>query len=186
MKEFLKDSSHLNFDMPHLMSDEDYISLTGLSKESSADLCSLCRSTRLKNTTVRTSRTCLAILLMKLRLELSNKILSLLFGLKETQIQRSIHAARTSLMQEFVPQNLGFQHTTHEEFVEKHTTAISKELFSTKEKQAIIVLDGTYVYIQKSSDHKFQRKCFSLHKGCPLVKPMVVTATDGYSYEQSP
>ena len=178
MREFLKDSSHLNFDMPYMMSDDDYLSLTGLSKESFADLCGLCTS--LRNTTVRTSRTCLAILLVKLRLGLSNKILSILFGLKQAQIQRSVHAARTSLMQKYVPRNLGFQHMTHEEFVEKHTTTISKELFSTKENQAIIVLDGTYVYIQKSSDHKLQRKCFSLHKGRPLVKPMVVTATDGY------
>ena len=178
MREFLKESSHINFDMPYLMSDDDYISLTGLSKASFADLCSQCSG--LRNTTVRTSRTCLAIVLVKLRLGLSNNILSILFGLKQTQIQRCIHAARTSLMQGFVPQNLGFQHITHDKFVEKHTTAISKSLFSTKEGQAIIVLDGTYVYIQKSTDYKLQRKCFSLHKGRPLVKPMVIVGTDGY------
>lgn len=41
-------------------------------------------------------------------------------------------------------------------------------------------MDGTYIYIQKSHNYAFQRQCFSMHKHRPLVKPMVVTATDGY------
>ena len=41
-------------------------------------------------------------------------------------------------------------------------------------------MDGTYIYIQKSRKYAFQRRCFSLHKHRPLVKAMVVTATDGY------
>ena len=41
-------------------------------------------------------------------------------------------------------------------------------------------MDGTYIFIQKSHKYAFQRRCFSLHKHKPLVKAMVVTATDGY------
>ena len=41
-------------------------------------------------------------------------------------------------------------------------------------------MDGTYIYIQKSQNYRFQRRCFSMHKNRPLVKPMVVTTTDGY------
>lgn len=45
---------------------------------------------------------------------------------------------------------------------------------------AILVADGTYIYIQKSQQFKFQRKCYSLHKHRPLVKPMVFVSTSGY------
>ena len=37
-----------------------------------------------------------------------------------------------------------------------------------------------HIYIQKSHKYKFQRRCFSMHKHRPLLKPMVVTSTDGY------
>lgn len=44
----------------------------------------------------------------------------------------------------------------------------------------MLVLDGTYVYVQKSSDYEFQRKVYSSHKNRSLVKPMMVVGTDGY------
>ena len=44
----------------------------------------------------------------------------------------------------------------------------------------ILILDGTYIYIQKSSKNKVQRRCYSMHKHGPLVKPMVIVTTTGY------
>ncbi|KAK3085070.1 hypothetical protein FSP39_023793 [Pinctada imbricata] len=44
----------------------------------------------------------------------------------------------------------------------------------------VLVLDGTYIYIQKSLHFQFQRRSYSLHKGRPLVKPMVIVTTSGY------
>ena len=85
-------------------------------------------------------------------------------------------------MQYFVLQNVGFEHINHEDFVENHTTPIAKKLFSDNDdKTAILVLDGTYIFIQKSSDYKFQRQSYNLHKHRPLVKPMVVVGTDWYT-----
>ena len=43
-----------------------------------------------------------------------------------------------------------------------------------------MVLDGTYIYINKSNSFQFQRRSYSMHKGRPVVKPMVIVSTTGY------
>ncbi|VDI60677.1 Hypothetical predicted protein [Mytilus galloprovincialis] len=76
-------------------------------------------------------------------------------------------------MQDFVPHFIGFQHISHEDFVRNHTTPIAKTLFANdSEDAAIIVMDGTYIYLQKSADYEFQRLSYSLHK--TELKPMVI------------
>ncbi|OWF40567.1 hypothetical protein KP79_PYT19999 [Mizuhopecten yessoensis] len=45
---------------------------------------------------------------------------------------------------------------------------------------AILVIDGTYIYIQKSGQFMFQRRSYSMHKHRPLVKPMMFVTTTGY------
>ena len=60
-------------------------------------------------------------------------------------------------MQDFVPNVLGFGHITHEEFVRDHTTPTAKTLFSSdNDDAAIIVMDGTYIYIQKAQTTIFK------------------------------
>ncbi|XP_062581640.1 uncharacterized protein LOC134243403 [Saccostrea cucullata] len=174
----LKRSSILDFDNSDHLSTDEYYNLTGLTKEQFQDLT--CYAKSIRPSAVRSVNTCLAILLTKLRTGLPNHILGTIFSLKKCQIQRSIHSARMSL-RDFVSQNVGFNHISHEDFVNKHTTPIAKKLFCENEDNtAIIVLDGTYIFIQKSSDYKFQRQSYNLHKHRPLVKPMVVVGTDGY------
>jgi hypothetical protein len=57
-------------------------------------------------------------------------------------------------------------------------TTEAKELFCDGDKVAI-VLDGTYIYIQKSSNYAFQRQSFSGHKHRPLLKPFMIVSPDG-------
>jgi hypothetical protein len=57
----------------------------------------------------------------------------------------------------FVPHHLVFSHIDHETFVREYNTPLAKTLFTSNEKSAVLVLDGTYFYIQKSSNYKFQR-----------------------------
>ncbi|CAF2155110.1 unnamed protein product, partial [Rotaria magnacalcarata] len=45
---------------------------------------------------------------------------------------------------------------------------------------AIIIIDGTYLYIQKSRNNEFQRKTFNLYKKRSLLKPMMIVTTTGY------
>ncbi|XP_053380497.1 uncharacterized protein LOC123526886 [Mercenaria mercenaria] len=170
-------SSKVNFDIPSSMTDDSYFALTGLNKNDFQDLL---LSINLYNTEVRSARTCLAVFLMKLRTGVSNRVLASLFNLSRAQVQGIINAAADSLLRYFVPVNLGFNHISHSDFVERHTTPLAKEIFTSDPSQAVLVLDGTYIYIQKSQSYEFQRKSYSMHKSRCLVKPMVVVGTDGY------
>lgn len=58
----------------------------------------------------------------------------------------------------------------------------AQKLFDT-DTEAIIVCDGTYIYIEKSWNYEFQRKSYSMHKSRPLLKPLILTSTTGYILE---
>lgn len=49
-----------------------------------------------------------------------------------------------------------------------------------EDRKAIIIMDGTYIYIQKSSNYSFQRQTYSLHKFSNLLKPFIIVSSDGY------
>lgn len=61
----------------------------------------------------------------------------------------------------------------------KTNSPISKGIFGTKDDELILVADGTYCYIQKSSNNFFQRMTYTDQKKRHLVKPFVVCATNG-------
>lgn len=53
-------------------------------------------------------------------------------------------------MEGFVPQHLGFAHVSRDEIIQQHTRPLAQEMFSNIDStSAILVLDGTYIYIQK-------------------------------------
>lgn len=79
-------------------------------------------------------------------------------------------------MSDYVPHHLGFSHIDHETFVREHNTPLAKTLFTSNEKSAVLVLDGTYIYIQKSSNYKFQRVSYSLHKHIEQTKKTTMLA----------
>ncbi|XP_056022083.1 uncharacterized protein LOC125673390 [Ostrea edulis] len=172
--------SRLDFDDDCRMSDEDYRVLTGFSLLEFHDIVSSVAS--INSSRNRSKRTCIGILLMKLRSALSNKMLAVLFQMTKSQVRRAIVSARTALIRDFVPYNLGFQHITREEVIENHTRQLARDLLSDDitSNPAILVLDGTYVYIQKSSNFAFARRSYSMHKHRPLIKPMMVVTTSGY------
>ncbi|CAC5394877.1 unnamed protein product [Mytilus coruscus] len=63
----------------------------------------------------------------------------------------------------------------------EHTTPTAKTLFANDNDDTFIfVIDGIYLYIQKSSIHQFQKMTYSMHKGRPSVKPMLIVGADGY------
>lgn len=78
-------SSCLNFENVHLLSDSVCYSLIGITKENFEDIVS--HLSTLRNSSVRTINTCVAILLTKLRTGLPNH----LFSLSKDQIHNCIH-----------------------------------------------------------------------------------------------
>nr|XP_022290376.1 LOW QUALITY PROTEIN: uncharacterized protein LOC111102014 [Crassostrea virginica] len=175
----LQNSSRIDFESSTNLSDSDYWNLTGVSKEAFNELCGSLKDVR--NTPVRSTRASLGIFLFKLKSGLSNNMLSTIFNISKSSLRRAIASVRQSLVASFVPQNLGLQHVSREEVIEKHTRPLAQTLFgSLHNSEAILVLDGTYIYIQKSNNFQFQRRSYSFHKGRPLVKVMVVVTTTGY------
>lgn len=80
-----------------------------------------------------------------------------------------------------MPHYLGFSHISRDDVIQRHTSLLAKELLSDlTDNSAILVLDGTYIYIQKSGNFSFSRRSFSMHKHRPLVKPMMIVSTTGY------
>ena len=179
-RQMIKSTGKLNFESPMSMSEDDYVNLTGLTREQFSAVCSVVAS-KIRSSDIRSPQTCLAVLLVKLRTGLSNSLLGTLFAMTKHQVQRCVHTARSAMMKHFVPLYLGFDHISHREFVSKHTTQIAKQIFADNDSNTgILVLDGTYLFIQKSSHHKFQKLTYNMHKSRCLVKPMMIVGTDGY------
>lgn len=52
-------------------------------------------------------------------------------------------------------------------------------IFETTDEQLILIADGTYCYIQKSSNNYFQKHSYSGQKKRHLVKPFIICCTNG-------
>lgn len=133
----------------------------------------------MRSTKGRSTRVCLALLLIKLRTDISNAILSTLFGIETRRVGRAIMTVRTILMSSFVPHYFGIGHISPESVIKDHTMRLSmaKTLFANEEDVCILVADGTYMFIQKSSNYSFQRRTYSMHKGRNLIKSMMLVTT---------
>lgn len=170
--------SRIDFDNDFL-DDSDYLSLTGITAADFKDVCS--HAINIRNNKNRTSRTCVALLLVKLRSGMSNRLLSTLFNIGKSSVRRALASARQELSIHFTPKYLGFNHISRASIINNHTRPLAQELFgSPYEQQAILILDGTYIYIQKSYNFHFQRRSYSMHKNRPLVKPMIIVSSTGY------
>jgi len=143
-----------------------------------------CIKKTVRSTSTRSYRTCLAVLLVKLRTGLSHSILSVLFKISRRVIGKCIRTATKTLIVDFVPLHLGLGHISREDFIKNHTQKTAQILFADdRDDVAILVIDGTYIYIEKSDNYSFQRRTYSMHKHRPLVKPMILVSTTGYILE---
>lgn len=132
----------------------------------------------MRNSKLRSIRVALAVFLTKLRLGLSNRVLSTIFSLKDKRtVSKIINQVRQALKSDFVPRHIGFNHIDRQAVIDHHQTAIATALLTKNSDQLCLVMDGTYLSIQKSSNHLFQRRTYSMHKHKNLVKPMIITAT---------
>ncbi|KAJ8720700.1 hypothetical protein PYW08_006165 [Mythimna loreyi] len=100
-----------------------------------------------------------------------------------------LKTGRIALMQDFVPLHLGFDHLSREDVARRNLT-VPDNLFGNpdsppNERKAITICDGTYIYIQKSSNYFFQRKSYSNHKYRNLLKPFLFVCCDGHIIEVS-
>ena len=117
---------------------------------------------------------------MKWRLGVSHQALAPLFSFSHKHyVSRLIHRARKALVDHFVPHFLGFSHISRQDVIDLRTRPLAARFPADQAGRAILILDGTYIYFQKSANNLLQRRTFSLYKGKPLVKPMLVVTTTG-------
>ena len=90
----------LDFENPQSLSDEDYYNLTGITKSQFDELARY--MAQLRNSSNRSPRTCLALLLTKLRTGNSLSLLSAMFQICNKSIISKV-GARIALMEHFVP-----------------------------------------------------------------------------------
>lgn len=121
----------------------------------------------------------LAAYLMKLRTGDSDERMSALLQVPRSTLERLMNMAREILNQDFVPRNLGINHISRAEIAQRNLM-IPNGLYGGEERRPIIIADGTYIYIEKSSNYLYQKKTYSLHKYRNLVKPFLLVCSDGY------
>ena len=132
----------------------------------------------MRNAHLRSVREASAIFLAKVRLGFSNQVLACLFRLTSKQsVSHICHQVRVALMQDFVPNHVGFQHVPRETILAQHQAAVTTELLTNGPDEIVLIADGTYFFCQKLSNSEFQRCTYSQHKRRHLVKPMIITAS---------
>lgn len=162
---------------PFTINEEVIKNNTGFKREDFLFLCGQLQP--LRNTQQRTTSQALAVYLFWLKTGLDIKTVAAHFEISnEFDVFRYINQIREGLTASFVKENLGVNHLSRNEWV-SNNSKIASELFCTNEEQFIIIADGTYCYCQKSANNFFQRKTYSAQKKQHLVKPFVVTASNG-------
>lgn len=121
--------------------------------------------------------------LCKMRQGVSHEFLMTIFGYKSGQaVSTIIKNVRTSLMIRFVPENVGLDAITRDDFIDRHVTEFANALYNPQPdtRKAITFIDGTYISVEKSSNFQAARQSFSMQKHHYLLKPALIVAPDDY------
>lgn len=120
----------------------------------------------------------LFIYLMKLRTGRSNIEIATHCQCSKTTIQRRISVVRDILKRVIVPKYLEFERS-REDLV-SYKSKLSSALFDGEDQsRAHLILDGTYLYVDKSTNYRAQKQTYNSHKKRNYLKIMMGVATDG-------
>lgn len=120
--------------------------------------------------------------LMKLRQGVAHDFLRVICGYPSRQsASMFVSIVRKNLMKTFVPFFLGLQAHPRQEYITEFVTDFAQKLYNPdpQVKRAIMIVDATYIYIQKSSNYRVLRQSFSMHKGRHLDKPVLLVSPSG-------
>ncbi|OXA46662.1 hypothetical protein Fcan01_18834 [Folsomia candida] len=135
----------IDFSKNSSLTNSDYEMLLGVSIASFEVLLKHCEGP-LRNSPNRTIRSALAIFLMKLRLNISQRVLAFLFGIKnQSTVSESISAVLDALLSTFVPLHSGYNHITREDLHEKHMRKFYTEILGVPPESLILILDDGYI-----------------------------------------
>lgn len=153
---------------------------TGLSNRQFDDLFSHVPSLVISMKSQKDAKIALLMLLMRLRKAATYETIGKCFGKSRSLVPTVLDKARTALTMEFVPKYLGFENLTRE-FLLQNTTVSSRILHCGNNPETLITIwDGTYIYINKSQNYKFQKETYNTQKKKNFLRPMMCVTTNGY------
>lgn len=139
--------------------------------------------TSMRNSHTRNITQCLVTFLFRLRTGNSNAMIAAILGLEnEQKVSEYCDSVVRSFEKDVLPNNFGFRAKTREDILQNETSFFAKKMLNADKKLAII-LDGTYITHQKSTNNEYQRKSYSGQKKKPLCKPFTICSTNGYILE---
>ena len=157
------------------MSDENCKAWTGWTLSEFQAIHDLCSSS-LTHLSSLSSENAMLLFWAKLKSNISWPQLSSLIGVSKSSVSRIFHTVTSVLHKIVMPRFLGSAHISRE-VAKTHNTIFTRLFYGNK---VTIILDGTYIYIQKSNEHQLQRSSYSGQKKRNLVKFMSVVFPDGY------
>ena len=138
-----------DFDLPFAMSEFACNNLTGITKLNFKHLIKLLVDSNIEHSSNRSLRNAIGLFLTKLRLGISNRVLTTIFQFSNPKaVSRTITAVRQAMLTHFVPHYLGFNHISRQEVINNHSSPLATRLLTDKPNTVVLVIDGTYLYIQ--------------------------------------
>jgi hypothetical protein len=142
------------------ISDDECKRFTGLKKDNFYSLVKTLKS--MSKSGNRDKEQALATYLFCLKTGLDYRTISTIFSIEHFQnVGKYCDSARKALITDFLPQNLGVNHLSRDQWVNQNTI-MSKQLFNVDKNQLVLVGDGTYIYCQKSANNSLQRQTYSV------------------------
>lgn len=183
LREFSIANEQHNFTNKNSFSDEEFRIISPVSKQQFDEIVTYCDPIPQLNGRRYIKEKDVLLFLCKLRQELPDDFLKLLFKYNSRQaVSLAVANVRQSLMLRFVPENIGLGAITREGYIQRHVTDFANTLYNpdVEDRQIIVYIDGTYSYIEKSTNYRALRWSYFVHKGRHLVKPALMVAPDGY------
>lgn len=116
--------------------------------------------------------------LMKMRTGQSNESIGQYLGVNRNVVSQRLNLVRDALLKDIAPKYVNCE-LSRDQLI-RHCTRLSKNLFTTRRNQIVVIWDATYVYVEKSLNHTVQKNTYNSHKKRNYVKPMLCVASDGY------
>jgi len=105
------------------------------------------------------------LFLVLLRQNLPQNLIGFMFNTNQQVVSEAVDTVSKLLEELFVPLYLGYTHISRNDAIRLHSRQFFHDLFQNPGENLLgLVLDGTYLYIQKPEDFELQRKTYSAHK----------------------
>lgn len=151
---------------------------TGLTRDQFYDLYRCLPTLRNAFKNEKNASDSLYMYLMKLRTGRTNDDIGKVFKVNGWTVGQRIKIARNAIEKDFVYSNVNFLFSR--ESLANRSTFMSQILFCDSDiTRPVLIADGTYVYIQKSTNFEIQKKSYTDHKKRNFVRVMMCVTTDG-------